>query len=135
MDYSNNETSSNRVQISFDDLNRLRILDSSEFKQTEEISEQCGNLVEQISSFQTHVKSLVEILSSQSEKIKTNKMLAIGQRNRIETETETRRRKQAELQYLISQKQKELNRYTEYKDSLVKMEQEQKQIIERLTIA
>jgi hypothetical protein len=34
------------VQISFDDLNRLRILEAGDFKQTQEIAEQCADFVD-----------------------------------------------------------------------------------------
>jgi intraflagellar transport protein 20 len=79
-----------------------------------------------------HVESLTEILQQQSTKIETNKMLAIGQRNRIETETETRRRKQAELQYLIAQKHAELQRIADYRQTLNKAANDQQAMIDRL---
>ena len=57
---------------------------------------------------------------------------AIGQRNRKETETETRKRRQQELQFLIVQKQSELQRLHDQYDSLLKIEQEQKVLTEKL---
>ena len=122
------------ISISFDENNRLRLLDANEFQETRDISNQCNILVNHITNFQKQVDTVVDVLTTQAEKIENNKMLAIGQRNRVETETEMRRRKQAELQYLISQKQIELNRYIQYHNSLKKMETSQKQIIDRLQI-
>lgn len=58
---------------------------------------------------------------------------AIGQRNRKDTETETRKRRQQELQFLISQKQSELQRLHDQYDSLIKVEQEQKILTEKLS--
>ena len=121
-----------RVQISFDDLNRIRILEADDFKQTEELADQCHSFVEKTSEFITTVDSLVNVLQTQSTKIENEKMLAIGQRNRIDTEVETRRRRQAELQYEISQRKAELQRAADYTASLLKVEQEQRLILERL---
>ena len=123
-----------QFNISFDEKNSLRLLDANEFEQSKKVSDQCEVLTSQIDTFQKHVDELVQLLSSQSTILENSKMLAIGQRNRIETETEMRRRKQAELQYLISQKKLELNRYKEYKESLKKMEMEQKNQLDRLRL-
>ena len=57
---------------------------------------------------------------------------AIGQRNRKDTESETRKRRQQELQFLIAQKQSELQRLHDQHDSLLKVEQEQKVLMEKL---
>ena len=37
------------MQISFDDLNRIRILEADHFKQTEQLAEECTNFVESLS--------------------------------------------------------------------------------------
>lgn len=37
---------SKHVQISFDDLNHIRILESEQFKATETLAEECGSFVE-----------------------------------------------------------------------------------------
>ena len=60
---------------------------------------------------------------------------AIGQRNLLESEAENRKRKQHELQYLIAQKQLEIQRCQEYYDSLVRVEQEQKATTDKLARA
>ena len=57
---------------------------------------------------------------------------AIGARNVLESEAENRKRKQHELQYLIAQKQLEIQRCQEYHASLAKVEHEQKTTLERL---
>mmetsp|Transcript_18134 Transcript_18134/g.25496 ORF Transcript_18134/g.25496 Transcript_18134/m.25496 type:complete len:131 (+) Transcript_18134:24-416(+) len=123
------------VQISFDDLNRIRILEADHFKQTEQLAEECTNFVEKIQVFTSTVNSLVEVLTTQSAKIEKEKMLAIGQRNKIESETETRKRKQQELMYAIAQKKQELQRSKDHFQSLEKIEMEQKVMIEKLTVA
>lgn len=83
--------------------------------------------------FSKTVGALTEILNTQSDKIETEKLRAIGQRNRKETESETRKRKQQELQFLIQQKQSELQRLHDQYESLLKIEQEQKVLTEKLS--
>ena len=75
---------------------------------------------------------MVSILNGQSDRIEHEKLKAIGARNRLESELETRKRKTAELQFLLSQKQNELQRLADQYESLVKVEQEQRAIIEKL---
>lgn len=125
------ERGKKHVQISFDDLNRIRILDAESSKQTEQLGEECVKFVEKIGLFTSSINSLVEVLTSQSNKIEKEKMLAIGQRNRIESETETRKRKQLEMQYLIAQKKQELQRLSTHYESLEKIENNQKLKIEK----
>ena len=83
--------------------------------------------------FSKTVGALTEILNTQSDKIEIEKLRAIGQRNRKETEAETRKRKQQELQFLIQQKQSELQRLHDQYESLLKIEQEQKVLTEKLS--
>lgn len=87
----------------------------------------------EIQVFSKTVGALTEILNTQSDKIEIEKLRAIGQRNRKETEAETRKRKQQELQFLIQQKQSELQRLHDQYDSLLKIEQEQKVLTEKLS--
>jgi intraflagellar transport protein 20 len=89
----------------------------------------------EIGTFSKTVGALTEILNSQSEKIETEKLRAIGQRTRKDAETETRKRRQQELQFLIAQKQSELQRLHDQFESLQKVEQEQKLLTEKLTKA
>eukprot|EP00823_Brevimastigomonas_motovehiculus_P000746 TRINITY_DN1095_c0_g1_i1.p1 TRINITY_DN1095_c0_g1~~TRINITY_DN1095_c0_g1_i1.p1 ORF type:complete len:136 (-),score=25.88 TRINITY_DN1095_c0_g1_i1:424-831(-) len=126
-------TQRKQLQISFDEFNQIRLLDAESFKQTEQLSNECSTFSDKIESFNKIVNSLLDVLTSQSQKIERQKLMAIGQRNRITVETDTRKRKQQELQYMISQKQAELQRLTDYLDSLTKVEQEQKTVIEKLS--
>lgn len=87
----------------------------------------------EIGTFSKTVGALTDILTSQSEKIETEKLRAIGQRTRKEAETETRKRRQQDLQFLIAQKQSELQRLHDQFESLQKVEQEQKLITEKLS--
>jgi len=121
-----------RVQISFDDLNRVRILDASAHKHTESLADESQHFTQKLESFTRSVSSLVTILTSHADRIEQEKLKAIGARNRVESELETRQRKSIELQFLLAQKQAELQRLHDQYEALVKVEQEQKAIIEKL---
>jgi len=123
------------IQISFDDLNRIRLLDPEEFKQAEALADESTSFINKLGQFTKLTDALVEVLKTQSDKIEQEKLLAIGQRNRIEIEIDTRKRREQEAQSLIAQKQAELHRITEYYNSLLRVEQEQLLIIDKLTSA
>jgi intraflagellar transport protein 20 len=128
----NNPNNPNRL-ISFDELNRIRLLDADQFKQTSELADESSLFISKVNTFSTTVNDLLELLKQESDKIESAKLKAIGQRNRIETETELRNRKQNELQYAIQQQQLLTQREREHHQSLVKIEQEQKALIEKLS--
>lgn len=91
---------------------------------------QCSTFVDKVGSFGKTTQALVDVLKTQADKIERELMVscrsllrahccrlftvarfqAIGQRNRVETERESRKRRQQELQYLIAQRQTELQR-------------------------
>jgi len=54
-------------------------------------------------------------------------------RNRVASEVETRISRENELQALIDQKQLELDRQIAYYESLKKVEQEQRMMLDKLT--
>jgi intraflagellar transport protein 20 len=60
-------------------------------------------------------------------------MQAIGQRNKVEYEVESRRRKRIEIDAIINEKLNELDRYTQQYESLLKVEQEQLSLIDSLS--
>jgi hypothetical protein len=118
--------------ISFDELNRVRILDVDSSKASAELLEESEAFNSKLGSFSTTVQGLLELLQTETSKIDEMKLLAIAQRNRLEAETELRKLKQQELNYKILQKQQSAQREKENYGSLLKVEQEQKAIIEKL---
>ncbi|ESS69698.1 intraflagellar transport (IFT) protein [Trypanosoma cruzi Dm28c] len=74
--------------------------------------------------------SIVERLG---EAIEQEKLRAIGSRNIVESEAEERFRTVQEAKVRLREKQTELDRYIAEYDSLCKVEQEQKLIIQRLS--
>jgi len=75
------------VQISFDDLNRIRIFDSEQYQQSEQLADESSSFTEKIKQFDSTVKTLVEVLTTQSEKIETEKLKVTTNKNTHSTHT------------------------------------------------
>jgi intraflagellar transport protein 20 len=57
----------------------------------------------------------------------------VGERNKVESEAENRKKKMMDLNNLLNEKKSELERYTIEFDSLQKVEAEQRNLIEKLS--
>jgi len=87
----------------------------------------------EIISFNQLIKSLHEILENQSKKIEKEKLKALGKRNQLYEEIESREKKEQEIKVLIREKKEELERLRFQFNSLQKIENEQKMAIEKLS--
>ena len=87
----------------------------------------------EIISFNQLIKSLHEILENQSSKIEKEKLKALGKRNQLYEEVESREKKEQEIKVLIREKKEELERLRFQFNSLQKIENEQKLAIEKLS--
>ena len=119
--------------VSFDDECNIRVLEAEKFEKTKALGETCNSFVSKLSEFTGTIQTLVDVLDTHAAKIEDEKLRAIGQRNRVESEPENRKRKQRQLLALIQEHQAELERTNAQYDSLVKLEAEQKALIERLS--
>ena len=79
------------------------------------------------------VKGVMSVIKSQGNLIEQEKLRAIGMRNRVKAEEENRKAASNELQSVIADKHAELDRYNAELESLIKVENEQKKMIERLS--
>lgn len=123
---------SNLPPISFDGEGRVRVLDPEKFKATEELEKDARGFVGKVHDFTTTVRGIVDDLSKHAVRIEKEKLKAIGQRNLVDSERELRKRKQREYQALIDERMAELQRLTNEYDSLCRMEQRQRQLLEKL---
>mmetsp|Transcript_65186 Transcript_65186/g.142037 ORF Transcript_65186/g.142037 Transcript_65186/m.142037 type:complete len:131 (+) Transcript_65186:81-473(+) len=121
------------VNISFDEDNRIRVMPKEKYKATEALDQQCQVFTEKIHAFGGTVQMLVEILDSEARRIEDEKLRAIGQRNRVEMEADSRRRKQQQMQAMIAEKTAELERLVFHLGSLERAEREQKGLIDKLS--
>eukprot|EP01038_Epipyxis_sp_PR26KG_P006621 gene6621-9088_t len=122
-----------KVKITFDKEYKLRVLDPVKFERGEELEKECSTFVEKISSFNTKINSLVDVLDSHANRIDGQKLRAIGLRIAAENEVEQRVRQQRALQTMINEKKAELDRYTTQLQSLERIESEQKVLLEKIT--
>ena len=121
-----------RVSITFDETNNIRVLEASLFNDCQTMQSQSYEFVNKMKKFEEMVESLVEVLDSQAVKIEQEKLRAVGIRNQMENEGENRKKKQQEFEVVINEKRAELERYLYQLESLNKVEEEQRKLIERL---
>lgn len=72
-------------------------------------------------------------MENQSKKIEKEKLKALGKRNQLYEEVESREKKEQEIKVLIREKKEELERLKFQFGSLQKIEDEQKIAIEKLS--
>ena len=87
----------------------------------------------EITEFTDTVQSMVENLQTQGNIIEQYKLKAIGQRNFVETEQELRQQTIREMHALLEEKYTILTRLENEYNSLVAIEQGQKEILEKLS--
>merc|ERR1712151_138616 len=121
------------VNITFDENNQIRVLPTEKYRETENMKSECIDFLKKIMSFNEMVTTLIEVLDSQAQKIEDAKLKAVGARNKIEGEEDSRRAKEQELRTLINEKKLMLERLTFEYESLQKVENEQKMTIEKLS--
>lgn len=111
---------------------KVRVLSTTIVRQTEELEAESRAFAQKIQEFAEAVHGVVDGLNTQSAVIEREKMKAIGIRNIVEGEKETRRRKQRELQALVDEKAAELARMNSELASLQRIQDEQEDLISRL---
>jgi intraflagellar transport protein 20 len=84
-------------------------------------------------AFHQLIKSVNEILEGHSKKIEKEKLKALGKRNQVYEEQESRERRAQELKTLIQEKKEELERLRFQYTSFVKIEEEQRIVIDNLS--
>ena len=121
-----------KISITFDENNQIRILESPIYNDCLSLQTESYDFISKMKQFQDIVGSLVDVLDTHASKIEQEKLRAVGLRNQVDSEPEARKKKQQELQFLINEKLAELERYTYQLDSLQKVGEEQRMLIEKL---
>ncbi|WIA11528.1 hypothetical protein OEZ85_011639 [Tetradesmus obliquus] len=118
--------------IYFDQDNRVRILDVDKFKASQALQDNCGKFVSNMQQLQDSVSKYVAAIDQQVERIETEKLKAVGLRNRVAAMQEERRHKQQELLQQLNEKQQELDRLLVEEQSLQKVRATQESTIAKL---
>ena len=87
----------------------------------------------EIIQFNDLIKAIGEVLDKHSKVIENEKLKALGKRNQLYDEIESRGKREQELRVLIREKKEELERLKYQSESLLKIEAEQKMTIEKLS--
>ena len=87
----------------------------------------------EIIQFNDLIKSIGEVLDKHAKVIENEKLKTLGKRNQLYDEIESRGKREQELKILIREKKEELERLKYQSASLLKIEAEQKMIIEKLS--
>lgn len=121
-----------KISITFDENNQIRILESNIYNDCLGLQTESYDFISKMKQFQDIVGSLVEVLDNHASKIEQEKLRAVGLRNQVDSEPEARKKKQQELQFLNNEKLAELERFSYQLESLQKVEEEQRMLIEKL---
>ena len=112
------------VNITFDENNQIRVLSADKFRETENMKSECIDFLKKIMNFNEMVTTLIEVLDTYAQKIEDAKLKAVGARNKIEGEEDSRRKREQELKTIINEKRMELERLNYQFESLSKVENE-----------
>eukprot|EP00035_Acanthoeca_spectabilis_P022697 m.445273 g.445273 ORF g.445273 m.445273 type:complete len:137 (+) comp19204_c0_seq1:5820-6230(+) len=118
--------------VYFDELSKIRVLDTEKHAQTGALRDECKAFVEHIDQFQDTVGSLIELVLAASESVETQKLKAIGSRNKLQSLAQRRQAEKEQIQSEINERQAQLERLRTEFDALSKLKHEQDTLIERL---
>jgi len=115
------------------DRDGLHLLPPEQMEQSDALQKETQEFLSKTKAFDEIVADFIGVMESRSKVIEAEKLKAIGLGNRVDSEQEVRKRKQLELQAMINEKKAELERMNAQYDSLMRVEAEQKAMIEKLT--
>ncbi|KAL2631410.1 hypothetical protein R1flu_016096 [Riccia fluitans] len=121
------------VQVLFDDSFRLRVLHPDLHANSRAVETTCKNFRSKLQQFHNLVKNLLAHMDEQTQRIETAKLQAIGTRNMVSIEVETRSEKLRDQKNVIANKQEQLERLNAELKSLVMVKQEQEVLIAHLS--
>eukprot|EP00038_Savillea_parva_P029964 m.74593 g.74593 ORF g.74593 m.74593 type:complete len:139 (-) comp8927_c0_seq2:3330-3746(-) len=118
--------------IYFDELSKIRVLDTEKHSNTGELRNECKAFVEHIDQFQDTVGSLIDLVLDASQSVEAQKLKAIGSRNKLQSLAQQRQAEKEQIQAEINERHAQLERLRTEFDALTKLKHEQDTLIERL---
>ncbi|XP_024360540.1 uncharacterized protein [Physcomitrium patens] len=116
-----------------DDNGRLRVLDLETNSHSRLVAKSCDVFQCKLQDFQNLVKQLLDQANEKAQQIEDAKLSAVGMRNMVSAEIETRPEKLRDQARLIADKQEQLERLNAEYESLLTVKQEQEALIARLS--
>ncbi|XP_017892099.1 intraflagellar transport protein 20 homolog [Ceratina calcarata] len=120
--------------IYIDDLSKIRVLEPEVANQTNKLKEECQNFISKITEFHTNAEEFIQMIDQMANKVEKEKMKTIGTRNLLRSVTKERDAQKQQIQAQIVEKSMELERLRIQYDSLKKIEIEQLETIEQLSV-
>lgn len=120
------------VSVTLDDDANVRVLDKDQFDSTAALRDECKGFAGLVGDFTENVQTFVQVLEAQAGIIEREKLRAIGQRNLVEREVETRKLKKRQQLVLAREREAQLDRLDARVQSLEKVEADQLALIEKL---
>lgn len=118
--------------ITFDEDYKIRLLDSEKYDASKAFRDDCVAFDSRVDEFKDMAKTYVERLEQAARCIESEKLRAIGLRNRVAALREERETTRAELERKKTDKQKQLDSLIEEEKSLKLVVDEQEAQISRL---
>ncbi|KAG0628595.1 hypothetical protein M758_1G038200 [Ceratodon purpureus] len=128
---ANNDGASSSVVV--DDSGRLRVLNPETNSHSRLVAQSCSVFQSKLQHFQNLVKQLLDQAGEKAQQIEDAKLSAVGMRNMVSAEIESRPEKLRDQGSLIADKQEQLERLNAEYESLLMVKQEQEVLIARLS--
>lgn len=126
---------SDQVSVFFDELSRVRILAVEKCQETEKLNEECKAFVDGIGSFKSIAGEFIALVEQLAKAVEAEKMRAIGARAALKSCAKERESKIIQLNGIILEKQKQLQRYKIQNMSLASQGQHQREQWAELNMA
>ena len=117
----------------FDNNGGIRIYDPERYDEMVKTLQCQKDYVEKMDEFKGIVAQTMKVVEQLGKAIETEKLRAIGSRNAVESELDARKRATQDAEFRLAEKQRELDRLAAEHASLMKVEQEQQQVIQKLS--
>ncbi|KAJ1633206.1 intraflagellar transport protein 20 [Pavlovales sp. CCMP2436] len=110
----------------------IRLLAPEKLEQATALQEDCSEFLSKTKQFHGIVSDFMQVMEAKQAVIDAQKLRTIGLGNKVLGQEEVRKRKQRELQATVFERRAELERLKAQRDSLARVDQEQRALIERL---
>lgn len=110
----------------------IRLLPPEKLEQATALQEDCTEFLSKTKQFHQIVSEFMGVMDAKQAAIDAQKLRAIGLGNKVLGQEEVRKRRQRGLQATVFERKSELERLKAQRDSLARVDQEQRALIERL---
>mmetsp|Transcript_16673 Transcript_16673/g.43194 ORF Transcript_16673/g.43194 Transcript_16673/m.43194 type:complete len:130 (-) Transcript_16673:309-698(-) len=110
----------------------IRLLPPDKLEQATAMQEDCNVFISKSKQFHEIVTEFMQVMDAKQQVIDAQKLRTIGLGNKVLGEEEARNRRRRELQATLNERKAELERLRAQQESLSRVDQEQRALIERL---